>query len=219
MGLFRATLYLAPPIHATKSQKLNTRKDFFMGMQPNPLGVTLQIFDDKGKLRRTVTGVAKFSSTNRANRLRSTDPQDPPLELGSPDWLTDVMVADSEEMLATLKGDFSDSALTSTASRRVRVQYKVTNPATGQLETDNIVDAVTVAPREGNTPIDAEHVQSSIVNVFPTGHLFTPETLTVRSPLDSPAATVANRLNPGGPASEANRTHPNGSATGTPATV
>lgn len=96
-----------------------------MGLQPAPTGVTLRFVENDLITERKppVTGFARFFSTPRKQRRGQPDPPNPGPELGSSDWLTDVLVADTQAKLAKLKPDFTTQALTSTTSLQVRVQW------------------------------------------------------------------------------------------------
>ena len=114
-----------------------------MGLQPHPNGVTLKFVEKDGITPRkpfSVKGFAKFFSTPRAQLRGQPDPANPGPELGSKDWLTDVLVADTQARLDQLRPISNLQALTSTASLQVRVQWE-TNASSG-----NEPASVTIAP-------------------------------------------------------------------------
>jgi len=131
--------------------------------------VTLEFLDKDGNIdpnQGPVTGAyCVFYAAPRPDR-----PDDPDPVLGSQDWLTDVLLADTQAKLTAMKPTQIGDAYTSASSRQVQVQYDVGNKsgrvrdrltlATSSTgDTDDrgflLVDRVRVMP--GNTNMRPGH--------------------------------------------------------------
>src|SRR5882724_6512497 len=94
-----------------------------MGLEPCDNGVTLHFLDKNGKRhpRAQVSGkYARFYSHERPEA-----PGDPAPELGSLDWLTDIIVVDDAHKLGLLNPTQTGSEDTSCCSKKVFVQWWV----------------------------------------------------------------------------------------------
>ncbi|HEY1938496.1 MAG TPA: hypothetical protein VGJ33_11230 [Candidatus Angelobacter sp.] len=105
----------------------------------------------------------KFFSTPRAQLRGQPDPPNPGPELGSKDWLTDVLVADTPTRLAQMQPTNDLQAMTSTASLQVHVQWE-TDASSGEEP-----GCVTLAPL-GNLTMRAgdDHAITDELLVLPT---------------------------------------------------
>jgi hypothetical protein len=94
-----------------------------MGCEPDPDGINLEFYDATGaaKTREDVFGGhAVLYSRNRPVDYGSNDPK-----LGSQDWITDILVADSPDRLKTMQPTDDGGDQTSICSRNVLVQWHV----------------------------------------------------------------------------------------------
>jgi|SwirhisoilCB1_FD_contig_31_17416199_length_668_multi_3_in_0_out_0_1 hypothetical protein len=107
-----------------------------MGARASEKGVTLHFFDkDLNETRPAVTGEYAFLFSAR----RPIDPNTSNDELGSQDWITDLIVVDNPIKLQDLKVTNTTILHTSLASMHVVVQWSVGNDK-GRLE-----DRITLA--------------------------------------------------------------------------
>lgn len=114
-----------------------------MGTQPNPQGVTLKFLDKDGKELRSVSGkFAKFFS-----RPRPLNPGVFDAVLGSADWLTDVLVADTAAKLANMQPTQDQAAATSQSSRQVLVRWDVGNDTGGLQDCLTLCSGAMIAPK------------------------------------------------------------------------
>ncbi len=145
-----------------------------MGLGSAPGGITLRFLNRDGSERRPpLTGAhVKLFSTPRTKRLDGLQPNLSGSELGSKDWLTDVIVADTPEKLAAMKPLLHDTALSSLTSRRVFVQYNITDPQTGKPDEGSEMEAVTVAPPDKLIHEGSGRSLTTELHVFPKGTLF-----------------------------------------------
>src|SRR5216684_1715897 len=95
-----------------------------MGCEASPNGVTLQFFDASGgDLSRSVSGkYAKLYSKHRPVQHGHTNQL-----LGSQDWLTDILVADSDAKLKAMTPTCNCIDQTSACSMDVSLQWDVGN--------------------------------------------------------------------------------------------
>jgi hypothetical protein len=133
-----------------------------MGVRASQTGVTLLFFNPDGTpdtTKAAVTGeFAAFYSISRP-----VDPTSNDLHLGSKDWLTDIMVVDSQVKLGNMTPTQSGIQLTSAASKQVLVRWDVGGQRGTQVECFTIssgqmvgtrlfADTIKVLPR--NTVMD-----------------------------------------------------------------
>ncbi|HLJ28928.1 MAG TPA: hypothetical protein VKY85_19615 [Candidatus Angelobacter sp.] len=133
-----------------------------MGTLASENGVTLRILDKNGAEQRQIFGkFARFFSRKRPLNPGSPDPL-----LGSQDWLTDVLVADSKQKLDAMKPTQNELAATSQGSRLVLVHWSVANEdnqmdncitlCKGTMQGNRLVtDEVQVLPKD--TVMDQKH--------------------------------------------------------------
>lgn len=114
-----------------------------MGVKVSPRGVFLKFLDAQGNLDSTKPvffgTAAAFYGKTRPIHPNSKDPK-----YGSPDWLTDVLVADSEANLSTLPHSIDEEPYTSGSSKNVTVRWASTD-ASGQVQTNVLEGAQTIA--------------------------------------------------------------------------
>jgi hypothetical protein len=144
-----------------------------MGMGPDD-EVTLRFLNaDKTKRKPSVKGTfVKFFSTSRQGRLKGKDPQAPPIELGSKDWLTDVLLADTQERLDSLTPDMDLDAASTFSSRHVHLQYDGIDPDTGARVQGEEKDAVVIAPETAIIPQAGGKSRTNVLEVYPAGTSF-----------------------------------------------
>ena len=120
-----------------------------MGLLPHPNGVTLKFVEKDGVTPRGPGSVfakhVKFFSTPRVQLRGQPDPPSPGPGLGSKDWLTDVLVADTSAKLAAMKAHHTLDAMTSTSSLQVHVLWD-THDSSGEEQ-----ESVTLAPLQNLT--------------------------------------------------------------------
>jgi len=132
-----------------------------MGIWPGS-NVTLKFSDENGNEIRRISGgrFAQFFSSRRPIKPRSADPV-----LGSEDWLTDILVADTQEKLEAMTPTQSMFALTSASSRMVTVQWHIGDQRGRQERcltmcssldpsTPTVADEVTVLPETTNMDVN-----------------------------------------------------------------
>jgi hypothetical protein len=147
-----------------------------MGVYADPSGVELKFFDKDGRneIRPSVRGTGQLHSLARKERLNKPDPVALDYSLGSTDWLTDVMVADTEKELQDMPACSKGSAATSTCSRMVRVQWKEKLP-NGQTETKRLDNCVTLAVVTPGTEDSGQRLPTKEIYIFPNGTEFGPD--------------------------------------------
>jgi hypothetical protein len=152
------------------NKEIITRKGKFMGMGPGG-EVTLRFLNaDKSKRAPEVKGTfVKFFSISRKNRVQAKDPQSPPVELGSKDWLTDVLLADTQERLNELRPDNDLDAASTFSSRHVHLQFDGIDPDTGARVKGEERDAVVIAPKDAIIPLGGGKSRTDILEVYPPG--------------------------------------------------
>jgi len=141
-----------------------------MGVYADPSGVELRFFDADGEkeIREPVQGKGQLHSLPRTVRRGKPDPVGQDYALGSTDWLTDVMVADSDQELQSMTPTTTGASLTSTCSQLVCVQWKVKLPS-GQIDAGRKQDCVTLAIiKPGAQHVDGR-VATKEIYVFPKG--------------------------------------------------
>ncbi len=144
-----------------------------MGMGPGGKVALHFLNVDKTERKPPVEGAfVKFFSTSRKDRLKIHDPQDPSIELGSKDWLTDVLLADTESGLAKLKPDMDFDAQSTFSSRHVHLQYEGINPKTGERMQGEEKDAVVIAPKKAIVPQGNGKSTTNVLEVYPSGTSF-----------------------------------------------
>jgi len=147
-----------------------------MAVCADPVGVTLKFYDkDKKTLLRTVHGKGKVQSQLRAERRNAPDPDNPDYSLGSTDWLTDIMVAETDEELEKMNPSVfvADPGMTSTCSRMVCVQYEERLPD-GRLEMRWENNCVTLAIVDPGTQDANGRLLTKEIHIFPEGTNFDP---------------------------------------------
>lgn len=127
-----------------------------MGVRGNQTGVTLVFYNPDGTpdvTKRPVTGEysAFYSIT------RPVDPNSNDVHLGSPEWLTDIMVVDNPTKLGNMVPTQSGILLTSAASQQVLVRWDVGAQRGTQVE------CVTIS----QGPVIDNHLFANTVHVLP----------------------------------------------------
>jgi hypothetical protein len=141
-----------------------------MGVYADPTGVEIKFYDKEGKneIRSSVKGKGLLHSLPRTDRRQKKDPENPGYSLGSTDWLTDVMIADTEDDLKQMTPCSVGASLTSTCSHMVRVQWKKTLQS-GEVDSGKRENCVTLAiVNPGEEGIDAR-LPTKEICVFPEG--------------------------------------------------
>lgn len=141
-----------------------------MGVYADPTGLEIRFYDKEGKneIRSAIKGKGQLYSLPRTERRGEPDPADLDYSLGSTDWLTDVMVADTDEELGQMEPDCKGAALTSTCSQKVSVQWKK-KLASGQIDTNKIENCVTLAVVNPGDEDSGQRFPTKQIFVFPEG--------------------------------------------------
>jgi hypothetical protein len=147
-----------------------------MGVYADPSGVELKFFDKDGRneIRPSIRGTGQLHSVPRKDRREKPDPVDLDYSLGSTDWLTDVMVADTCDELKEMPACSKGAAATSTCSRMVRVQWREKLP-NGQTETKRLDNCVTLAVVTPDTQNSGQRLPTKEIYIFPEGTQFGPD--------------------------------------------
>jgi hypothetical protein len=147
-----------------------------MGVYADPSGVELKFYDKEGKteVRPSVKSKGLLHSLHRADRRGEPEPVDLDYSLGSTDWLTDVMVAETEDELNAMPKSSNGACLTSVCSRMVRVQWKKKLP-NGQIDSGRLDNCVTLAMVTPGTEDSGQRMPTKEIYVFPEGTQFGPE--------------------------------------------
>lgn len=146
-----------------------------MGVYADPSGVELKFYDKEGKteVRPSVKSKGLLHSLHRADRRQKPDPAELDYSLGSTDWLTDVMVADTEEELKAMPEISNGACLTSVCSRMVRVQWKKKLP-NGKVDSGKLENCVTLAVVTPGSEDSGRRMPTKEIYVFPEGTQFGP---------------------------------------------
>jgi hypothetical protein len=141
-----------------------------MGVYADPTGLEIRFYDKEGKneIRSAIKGKAQLYSLSRTKRRGEPDPAVLDYSLGSTDWLTDVMVADTDEELKQMESASTGAALTSTCSQKVCVQWKK-KFASGQIDADKIENCVTLAVVNPGEEDSGQRFPTKQIYVFPEG--------------------------------------------------
>lgn len=141
-----------------------------MGVYADPNGVEIHFYDKEGKkeIRNSIQGKGKLFSLHRADRRNQPDPISPDYSLGSPDWLTDVMIADNDHDLQKMTASSDGACLTSTCSQMVLVQWNV-EPSPGKIDSGQMENCVTLAVVDSSDPNPRERLPTKEIYVFPEG--------------------------------------------------
>lgn len=117
--------------------------------------VTLIFLDTDGRTERhpRFTGQAIFYSARRPVEPNSENPV-----FGSFDWLTDVMVADTQESLGSLQPTQTLDAYTSSSSRGVLVQWS------NSAERHSEKNCITIAIDSGGAPFPTSTEERYVVD-------------------------------------------------------
>ena len=147
-----------------------------MGVYADPTGVEIKFYDKEGKneIRSSVKGKGLLHSLPRTDRRNKPDPIAQDYSLGSLDWLTDVMIADTEDELQKMPPCSMGASLTSTCSRMVRVQWNKNLP-NGQTDSGRLDGCVTLALVTPGTEDTGRRMPTKKIYVFPEGTHFGPD--------------------------------------------
>lgn len=127
-----------------------------MGIIGKSTGVTLRFVDAAGEteIQSPVTGqFSRFFAKERPESPGSTN-----VLFGSPDWLTDIILADSSAKLEELPPSQTEQAFTSASSKRVNVQYSVGNDQTKMINCLTIVNLDTSTQASATDPVAAQEI-------------------------------------------------------------
>ena len=94
-----------------------------MGVEPSPAGVTLEMCDKNGNVQSTYQGAAAKLYSKPRPAKADLSPVDHEAEYGSDDWLTDVLVAKSQDDLSSFSPSATMEAATSGSSKNVLVHH------------------------------------------------------------------------------------------------
>lgn len=172
-----------------------------MGTIASSSGVTLRILDKNGVEQKTVFG--KFA--HLYSKQRPLNPGSPDPLLGSQDWLTDVLIADTEAKLKAMKPTQNLAAATSQGSRLVLVRWNI---ETDQGQMDNCItlcdgtmqgnhlltDQIRVLPK--NTVMDQHH---PLFPAFAAASHFLQSPQNANQPAQSPATVGVSNARFGHP--------------------
>lgn len=146
-----------------------------MGVYADPSGIEIKFYDKEGKneIRSSVKGQGLLHSLPRTERRGAPDPTTLDYSLGSTDWLTDVMVADTDKDLKEMTSASTGAAMTSTCSQMVYVQWKKQLSAT-QTDSGKIENCVTLAVVNPGEEDSGRRFPTKEIYVFPEGTKIVP---------------------------------------------